>query len=65
MASMDISMRDEEERQALIGRLGDIQSSEELFLSCVKRAKIKLRRYSQADKEWLAKWIPILLRQEQ
>jgi len=48
-------------RQELIGVLRDIDSSEELFLDCVRRACVKLRRYAESDKRWLAKWLPILL----
>lgn len=57
-----IEYHDEVSRQALIGCLRDIESSEELFLDCVRRACIKLRRYAESDKQWLAKWLPILLR---
>lgn len=57
-----IAIESEEARQTLIGRLRDIDSSEELFLDCVRRACMKLRRYADSDKPWLAKWLPILLR---
>lgn len=58
-----MELESEEARQALIGRLRDIDSSEELFLACVRRACVKLGRYADSDKQWLAKWLPILLRQ--
>ncbi len=59
---MNLPIETEQQRQDLIGVLLDIESSEELLLNCVKRACGKLRRYSEADKAWLNKWIPILLK---
>lgn len=59
--NQEIEMQDEISRQVLIGHLRDIESSEELFLLCVQRACMRLKRYAEGDRLWLARWIPILL----
>ena len=62
---MDYSqdMQKKESRDHLMGRLRDIDSSDELFLMCVDQACEKLKRYAEMDRAWLEKWIPILMRQ--
>lgn len=49
-------------REALKARLSAVQSNDELFLRCVRKAIKALNRCNDTDNKWLQKWLPIIYR---
>lgn len=51
-----------DERAALVSYLDSIETNEELFERCLKKAIRALIRFNARDVEWLKKWMPIILK---
>jgi len=50
------------ERAKLAHYLAEIQSDDELFCRCLRKAVAALERFNDSDLKWLLKWLPIIER---
>lgn len=58
----DINANVENDRIALAAYLDSIESDDELFLRCLKKAVRCLQRFNNKDQVWLGTWLPIIFR---
>lgn len=55
----------QDDRIELADYLATIESDDELYLRCVRKAIKAIERYRQIDIVWLVKWLPIIFTKEE
>lgn len=55
----------QDDRIELADYLAAIESDDELYLRCVRKAIKAINRYSEKDVIWLRKWVPIIITKEE
>jgi hypothetical protein len=53
---------DNDNRLMLSYFLNGVESDDELFLRCVRKASASLKRFNSADEIWLKKWMPLIFK---